>query len=215
MPTRNTTKTKLETAQDNLREAANIPQETVNLNPTPITTKTTQTNAFGGVSLPVFEPSSFIASDLYSASSSLPVSKSNEVDQAVQKIEGQRQTLRLVQSNLNLNIDVLKTSALSEKQSQAGIGYGTERINTSIKEVGYQSSLVSLETAQVKLAQGQEKLVHAGVELTGLQGETPLRKQFWEAKLSLISSRISQIEVSKMQLDQRIGSIETQSESIE
>jgi hypothetical protein len=213
MPTKQ--KSKLETAQDNLREAANIPQENIKIDPTPINSKTTQTNAFGGVALPTFQPSSFIASDLYSASSSLPVSKSNEVDQAVQKIEGQRQTLRLVQSNLNLNIDVLKTSALSEKQSQAGIGYGTERINTNIKEVGYQSSLVSLETAQVKLAQGQEKLVHAGVELTGLQGETPLRKQFWEAKLSLISSRISQIEVSKMQLDQRIGSIETQSESIE
>ena len=210
---RTTQKSKLETAQDNLREAADIPQETIKIDPTPITAKTTQTNAFGGVSLPTFQPSSFIASDLYSASSSLPVSKSNEVDKAVEKIEGQRQTLRLVQSNLNLNIDVLKTSALSEKQSQAGIGYGTERINTSIKEVGYQSSLVSLETAQVKLAQGQEKLVH--VELQGLQGETPLRKQFWEAKLSLISSRISQIEVSKMQLDQRIGSIETQSESIE
>ena len=215
MPTR-TQKSKLETAQDTLREVANIPVTPITANPIGSNqVPQAQSNAFGGVSLPVFEPSSFIASDLYSASSSLPVSKSNEVDQAVQKIEGQRQTLRLVQSNLNLNIDVLKTSSLSEKQSQAGIGYGTERINTSIKEVGYQSSLVSLETAQVKLAQGQEKLVHAGVELTGLQGETPLRKQFWEAKLSLISSRISQIEVSKMQLDQRIGSIETQSESIE
>ena len=40
-------KSKLETAQDNLREAANVP-ETTPINPTPINVKTTQTNAFGG-----------------------------------------------------------------------------------------------------------------------------------------------------------------------
>ena len=62
MPTR-TQRTKLETAQENLREAANIP-ETTPINPTPINTKTTQSNAFGGVALPSFQPSSFIASDL-------------------------------------------------------------------------------------------------------------------------------------------------------
>lgn len=206
-------KSKLETAQETLREVADVPLPTTPINPVPVVSK--KENIFGGVALPSFDPSSFLAADLYTASSSLPVSKSNEVDKAVEKIEGQRQTLRLVQSNLNLNIDVLKTSVLAEKQTQEGIKFGTERVNSSIKEVGYQSSLVSLETAQAKLAQGQEKLAHANVELAGLQGETPLRKQFWEAKLSLISSRISQIEVSKMQLDQRIGSIETHAESIE
>lgn len=206
-------KSKLETAQETLREVADIPLPTTPINPVPVVSK--KENIFGGVALPSFDPSSFLANDLYTASSSLPVSKSNEVDKAVERIEGQRQTLRLVQSNLNLNIDVLKTSVLAEKQTQEGIKFGTERVNSSIKEVGYQSSLVSLQTAQAKLAQGQEKLAHANVELAGLQGETPLRKQFWEAKLSLISSRISQIEVSKMQLDQRIGSIETHAESIE
>ena len=78
MPTR-TTKTKLETAQDNLREAANVPQETVNLNPTPIGSKTTHTAA-------TFEPSQYVAGNLFSDTSTLPRTSRVEADKAIQSI---------------------------------------------------------------------------------------------------------------------------------
>jgi hypothetical protein len=35
-----------------------------------------------------------------------------------------------------------------------------------------------LQIQETKLAQTQEKLTHAGIELQGLKDETPLRQQF-------------------------------------
>ncbi|MFM6134097.1 MAG: hypothetical protein ACKPCP_07985, partial [Sphaerospermopsis kisseleviana] len=71
------------------------------------------------------------------------------------------------------------------------------------------------QIAESKLGQIQEKLEHQNIELQGLKSETPLRQQYWQAKLSLIESRIQQVDLAKFQLDSRIGSIEAEAESIE
>jgi hypothetical protein len=81
--------------------------------------------------------------------------------------------------------------------------------------VGLESANVNLLIAQSKLNQTQEKLNHQNIELAGLQGETPLRQRYWEAKLSLIESRISQVELAKFTLDSKIGAIEAEAESID
>lgn len=206
MPTR-TQKTKLETAQDNLREAANIP-ETTPINPTPITAKTTHQAA-------TFEPSQYVASNLFSDTSTLPRTTRIDADKAIQSISEKRETLRLVGANLQLNTDAYKVGSLSEKMNQANITYQSDGINTQSKMVGFEVAGVNLQIAQSKLSQTQEKLAHQNIELVGLQAETPLRQRYWEAKLSLIESRISQVELAKFTLDAKIGAIESEAESIE
>jgi hypothetical protein len=206
MPTR-TQKTKLETAQDTLRTAANIP-ETTPISPTPINSKTVHQAA-------TFEPSQYVAGNLFSDTSTLPRTTRIDADKAIQSISEKRETLRLVGANLQLNTDVYKVGSLSEKMNQANITYQSDGINTQSKMVGFEIAGVNLQIAQSKLSQTQEKLNHQNIELVGLQSETPLRQRYWEAKLSLIESRISQVELAKFTLDSKIGAIEAEAENIE
>ncbi|AFZ61437.1 hypothetical protein H6G54_28495 [Anabaena cylindrica FACHB-243] len=199
-------KTKLETAQEKLKDAAK-PQETIKLDPTPIKTNNNHQAS-------VFNPSDYLASNLFADSSTLPRTTKVDADKQIQSISEKRETLRLVGANLQLNTDVYKTGSLSEKMSQASITWSTDRIGTDTKLVGLETAKVTHQIAEVKLGQTQEKLTHAGIELTGLQGETPLRQAFWVAKLSLIESRIAQVELAKFQLDAKIGAIESEAESI-
>jgi hypothetical protein len=205
MPTKQ--KSKLETATESLREAANIP-ETTPINPTPLGSKPTHQAA-------TFESSQYTASNLFSDSSSLPRTSKQAADQAIQSISEKRETLRLVGANLQLNTDAYKVGSLSEKMNQANITYQSDGINTQSKMVGFEIAGVNLQIAQSKLSQTQEKLNHQNIELVGLQSETPLRQRYWEAKLSLIESRISQVELAKFTLDSKIGAIEAEAENIE
>ncbi|MGM3308906.1 hypothetical protein ACSQ6I_23495 [Anabaena sp. WFMT] len=203
---RTTQKTKLTEAQEKLKTAAATP-ETVKLDPTPI-------KANSNHQASVFNPSDYLASNLFADTSTLPRTTKVDADKQIQSISEKRETLRLVGANLQLNTDVYKTGSLSEKMSQSNITWQTDRIGTDTKLVGLETAKVTHQIAEVKLGQTQEKLTHAGIELTGLQGETPLRQAFWVAKLSLIESRISQVELAKFQLDAKIGAIESEAESI-
>ena len=205
MPTKQ--KSKLETATDNLREVSDIP---VTLNPTPLGSQVPQAQAIS-----TFSPSQYTATNLFSDSSSLPRTAKQDADKAIQSISEKRETLRLIGANLSLNTDAYKVGSLSEKMSQANITYQSDGINTQAKMVGFEIANTNLLIAQSKLGQTQEKLAHQNIELVGLQSETPLRQRYWEAKLSLIESRISQVELAKFTLDSKIGAIEAEAESIE
>ncbi|MTJ10689.1 hypothetical protein [Anabaena sp. UHCC 0204] len=202
-----TQKSKLEAAQEKLNTAANIPDSTP-INPTPIGSKTVHKAS-------TFDPSSYVATNLFSDTSTLPRTTRVDADKAIQSISEKRETLRLVGANLQLNTDAYKVGSLSEKMNQANITYQSDGINTQAKIVGFENASVNLLIAQSKLGQTQEKLAHQNIELEGLQAETPLRKLYWTAKLSLIESRISQVELAKFQLDAKIGAIESEAESIE
>lgn len=202
------TKSKLETATDNLREVADIPSTP--LTPTPLGSNSSQVQ-----STSTFDPASYTASNLFSDSSSLPRTSKQAADQAIQSISEKRETLRLVGANLQLNTDAYKVGSLSEKMNQASITYQSDGVNTQAKMVGFEIAGVNLQIAQSKLNQTQEKLNHQNIELVGLQSETPLRQRYWEAKLSLIESRISQVELAKFTLDSKIGAIEAEAETIE
>lgn len=204
MPTKQ--KSKLETATESLKEVADIPSTP--LNPTPLGSKPTHQAA-------TFEPSQYTASNLFADSSTLPRTSKQDADKAIQSISEKRETLKLIGANLALNTDVFKTGSLSEKMSQASIAYQIDGVGTQAKMVGFEVAGVNLQIAQSKLGQTQEKLNHQNIELVGLQSETPLRQRYWEAKLSLIESRISQVELAKFTLDSKIGAIEAESESIE
>ena len=162
-----------------------------------------------------FIPSEYIANDLFSDSSNLPQTSKSDADKAIQSISEKRETLRLIGANLQLNTDAYKVGSLNEKMTQAAITYQIDGINSQSKMVGLDAANVNLQIAQSKLHQTQEKLNHQNIELAGLQSETPLRQRYWEAKLSLIESRISQVELAKFTLDSKIGAIEAEAENID
>jgi hypothetical protein len=205
------TKSKLETATEVLNEAVGSPQseqQTTPINPTPVGSNTPQT-------ISTFTPSDYVASDLFSDSSTLPRTTKQAADHQIQAISEKRETLRLIGANLQLNTDCFKVGSLSEKMNQASISYQIDGVNTQSKMVALEGANVNLQIAQSKLNQTQEKLNHQNIELVGLQSETPLRQRYWEAKLSLIESRISQVELAKFTLDSKIGAIEAEAESID
>jgi chaperone required for assembly of F1-ATPase len=195
------TKSKLESAA----EVLNV--EPTPINPTPIPNSSQAISSF--------IPSEYIANDLFSDSSNLPQTSKSDADKAIQSISEKRETLRLIGANLQLNTDAYKVGSLNEKMTQAAITYQIDGINSQSKMVGLDAANVNLQIAQSKLHQTQEKLNHQNIELAGLQSETPLRQRYWEAKLSLIESRISQVELAKFTLDSKIGAIEAEAENID
>ena len=195
------TKSKLESAA----EVLNV--EPTPINPTPIPNSSQAISSF--------IPSDYIANDLFSDSSTLPQTSKSDADKAIQSISEKRETLRLIGANLQLNTDAYKVGSLNEKMTQAAITYQIDGINSQSKMVGLDAANINLQIAQSKLNQTQEKLNHQNIELAGLQSETPLRQRYWEAKLSLIESRISQVELAKFTLDSKIGAIEAEAENID
>lgn len=202
------TKSKLETATEALNEVV-TPQQTTPINPTPVSSNTAPQ------AIATFSPSDYTASDLFSDSSTLPRTSKQAADQAIQAISEKRETLRLIGANLALNTDCFKVGSLNEKMTQASITYQIDGVNTQSKMVALEGANVNLQIAGSKLNQTLEKLNHQNIELVGLQQETPLRQRYWEAKLSLIESRISQVELAKFTLDSKIGAIEAEAESID
>jgi hypothetical protein len=200
-------KTKLETTQEKLKDATKQ-QSATPINPIPIGNNSTQ-------AISTFNPSDYVASNLFSDSSTLPQTSKSDADKAIQSISEKRETLRLIGANLQLNTDAYKVGSLNEKMTQAAITYQIDGINSQSKMVGLDAANVNLQIAQSKLNQTQEKLNHQNIELAGLQSETPLRQRYWEAKLSLIESRISQVELAKFTLDSKIGAIEAEAENID
>lgn len=210
--TAKTVTTAIGTVANSLGNAA----ESIGLSPTGKTAQTIKTHdAYGGLSLPVFELQQFIAGDLFTDSSTLPRTSKLEADAIVESIEEKRQTLRVVGANLELNTDVLKTGVKSEKMTQSGIDYGIAKVNTDTKLTQFETAKVQYEIGLTKLDQTREKLTHEQVTLEGLRNETYQRRRFWQEKYNLGESRIRQVELAKYQLDAKIGAIEVEGESVE
>ncbi len=195
-----------------IKSKLEIATEVLNVEPTPITPVPVPNSS---QAISSFIPSEYIANDLFSDSSPLPKISKSDADKAIQSISEKRETLRIIGANLQLNTDAYKVGGLSEKMTQAAITYQIDGINSQSKMVGLDAANVNLQIAQSKLNQTQEKLNHQNIELAGLQSETPLRQCYWEAKLSLIESRISQVELAKFNLDSKIGAIEAEAENID
>jgi len=172
-------------------------------------------DAYGGLSLPVFNPGEHLATDLFTVSSSLIKTKKADADLKVEAIEEQRQTLRVVSANLDLNTDVLKAGSKSEKMLQAGIDYGTSKVGTDTKLIQFNEALVNNEIAYTKLAQSETKLTHELVTLDALRNETDQRRRYWQAKYQLGESRIKDVQMAVLKLDAKIGAIDVDASVIE
>lgn len=190
--------------------------ESIPIAPTGKTTQTIKSHdAYGGLSLTIFEPQSFLAGDLFADSSTLPRTSKSEADAIVESIEEKRQTLRVVGANLDLNTDVLKTGVKSEKMTQAAIDYGIAKVNTDTKLTQFETAEVQYEIGLTKLDQTREKLLNEQVTLEGLRNETDQRRRFWQEKYALGESRIKQVQLAKYQLDAKIGAIEVEGDTAE
>ncbi len=168
-----------------------------------------------GQNLPTFDPSQFLANNLFADSSTLPKTSKVEADKAIQSIQEKRETLRIVGTNLQLNTDALKVGSLSEKMSQAAIDYSSSKIGTNIKLINLEAQKVNYAIAGSKLGQVSEKLNHENITLEGLRLETDQRRRFWQEKYNLGESRIAQVQLAKYQLDAKIGAIEAEAESVD
>ncbi|MFM6007158.1 MAG: hypothetical protein ACKPB7_28505, partial [Sphaerospermopsis kisseleviana] len=120
-----TPKSKLETAQEKLQQVANT-QNT----PQAVNVSTPKVPTTGS-----FNPSDYLASNVFADSSTLPKTSKVEADKQIQSIHEKRETLRLIGANLQLNTEAFKVGSLAEKMNQAGITYQTEGINTQAKMI--------------------------------------------------------------------------------
>jgi hypothetical protein len=184
--------------------------------PTPQPTTTALNfDSFGGLKLTTFTPDSYLANDLFTNSSPLPETSQQDADKICESVEKKKQTLRVVNANLELNSELLKIGAKNEKMLQSGIDYGTAKINTEIKLTQFENAKQQHQITLTKLAQTTEKLEHENVTLEGLKQETDQRRRFWQEKHALGESRIKQVQLAKYQLDAKIGAIDTESEVVE
>jgi hypothetical protein len=174
-----------------------------------------QHDAYGGLTLTTFNPEQYLASDLFTDSSTLSRTTKAQADAMVESIQEKRETLRVVGANLDLNTDVLKTGTKSEKMTQSAIDYGIAKVGTDTKLVQFETAGVQYEIALTKLDQTSEKLTHEQVTLEGLRNETDQRKRFWQEKYNLGESRIKQVQLAKYQLDMKIGAIDVEADTVE
>jgi len=211
-------RSKLSQTTEKLKDAAGIePEQKVNFTGNTSTNQqqSTTSSEYTSFNLPTFNPEQYLASNLFTDSSPLQPTDRVEADKMIQSISQKRETLRVISANLSLNTDALKVGSLSEKMSQSGIDYGIQKITTSTKQVGIQNAQILHQTAVAKLGQTSEKYIHETITLEGLQQETEQRRRYWLAKLDLQETRIRGIELAKYSLDQKIGSIEAESEVID
>lgn len=189
-------------AKSKLAEAQEL-LETIEIKPAPVAPKQTT------ISIPSFDPASYIAGDLLSDSSNLPRMAAKDADNLINAIGEKRQSLRVISENLRLNADAFKVGSLNEKMNQARLVYQADGVDSQSKMIGIELANSRLAIANSKLNQSNEKLAHQNIELEGLRQETPLRQAYWTAKLALIESRIMQVENAKFTLDTKIGLIES------
>lgn len=167
-------------------------------------------DAYGGLTLPVFNPYKHLANDLFTDSSTLSRTTKAEADSLIESVEEKRQTIRVVAANLDLNTDILKAGTKSQKMTQSAIDFGISNVNTDTKLIDFDSALTTNEIAYVKLDQNREKLSHEQVTLEGLHHETDQQRRFWQEKYELGESRIRSVQLARYQLDLKIGSIDTE-----
>lgn len=178
------------------------------------TSEVKQHDAFGGLKAPQFDPSQYMATDLFTESSTLQRTKKEVADNIVEANAERKETLRVVRSNLELNTDIANTGVTNEKMTQSFIDYGIAKTTTDTKFVQFDESQVKYEIAVTKLDQTREKLTHEGIALEGLRNDTDQRRRYWQEKHELGESRIRDIQNARFKLDAKIGAIDVEAETI-
>lgn len=149
-----------------------------------------------GLSFAEFDPNAHLASDLFKDSSTLERTSKADADAACESIEEKKQTLRMVQANIGLNQEVIKSGTAYQKFLGNVIDFGTAKLNNQTKFVGYQTAGIGLQIANVKLSQAQEKLTQEEIVLEGMTDITGLLREEWTEKKALKQSQIEDLRHS-------------------
>jgi len=158
-----------------------------------------------GLNFPSFDPNTFFASDLFTVSSALPRTTKAEADAMVQAIEEQRQSLRIAQSNIELNRDVVKTGTLQQKLWGQVIDFATVGMSNRTKAIGYTTAGVDQATALIKLDQAQERFDQEETVLLGMRNITPLIGEEWKQRQALKRSKIEDLKLAVMQASSKVA----------
>lgn len=157
-----------------------------------------------GLNITQADPNSILPSKLDSVSSGLAATPKAQADVAVEQIEQQRQTVRVMRANIGLQKDALSL-AKSQRQVEAGaINYATEGLKVEAAGIGYQATAVDVEIAQVNLAQRSEVLTQKRIELQGTQAATPLIQTQQQLKTDLLESKNASLKTAIESVQQRL-----------
>ncbi|MBE9182452.1 hypothetical protein IQ268_28285 [Oculatella sp. LEGE 06141] len=149
-----------------------------------------------GLTIQTFDTNANLSPSLYEDLSPLPRTSKLDADRAVESIEEKKQTLRIIQSNLSLNQEVVRTGVSNEKLIGNVIDFATAKTNNQSKFIGYQAAGVNLSTAEVKLQQAKERHAQESIALGGMKDLTPLIEEEWDQKKKLKQSRIEDLRAS-------------------
>jgi len=157
-----------------------------------------------GLNITQADPNSILPSKLDSVSSGLAQTPKSEADKAVEGIEQQRQTVRIMSANVDLQRDVLG-HAKAQRQVEAGaIQYATEGLKVDMAGLTYQAAAVDVEIAGVKLAQRTEVLSQKQIELAGTVAATPLIQTQQHLKTELLQSKNASLKTAIESVQQRL-----------
>jgi len=175
-----------------------------------------QSDVSHGLNLVQADPNSMLPTRLDAVSSGIAQTSKGEADQAVEAIEQQRQTVRIMAANVDLQKDALGLAKAQRQVETSAIGYATEGLKVQTAGVGYQSAAVDLEIAGVKLQQRSEVLAQKQIELQGTQASTPLIQQQQHLKTQLLESKNASLKTAiqsvQQQLQQQLQQLEGEAE---
>ena len=178
--------------------------ESTAIQPSYRTATTTSNEVSHGLSQPSFDVNSFLPSNLFTVSSSVPETEKSEADKAVSSIEKQRHTMRIASANIGLARDVVKVGTEYVRLKGDTIDYATALQENITKTVKYQTARVNTQIAENKLAETQERLTQSGIQLQGVQSLTPLIQQEWGKRIELQKSKVEDIRLSVVSANNKI-----------
>ncbi|MEO1558105.1 MAG: hypothetical protein AAFS12_00275 [Cyanobacteria bacterium J06632_19] len=173
---------------------------------TPTTTNSSiSKNVKTDLNIPKFEANSYMASDLFSLSSSLPRTTKIKADEIIQGIEEQRQSARIVKANVQLNRDVTQVATEYKGLEADVIKYATATQKVETEGYKYQQAVTDTDIQIEKLSQLEERLQQEKIATDGTKKLTPHIREQWEQREQLEMSKTEALKTQVLQADQKLN----------
>jgi hypothetical protein len=155
----------------------------------------------------MIEVNSYLATDIFKDSSSIPQTSRSSTDQQLHAISEKMNSLKIATQQLKLNQEVFKVGSEFQKQLQSQKLYESSEVETEISQIQLNQTLVKRDIASSKLNQLGLQLNRSNLELKFYETETELGSKFWDEKLKLIESRIELVKSSQLQIASKIENV--------
>lgn len=133
--------------------------------------------------IPHFVAGEYLATNLFSVSSTVPSISEESHRQTVEHIKGQIRAVDLSQNNLTLNRQLLKAEGMS-------FDCQNEALNNQVKLQDIRTTGVRLQQSVVKTQIEESELGELHHDLTGHTEQAALKQQTWKLKLDGIRETI-------------------------